>query len=149
MEELRTLSAKPELTYEQLTTSQLKEMQAGGIIIANHSHTHPMFDKCTAEELDREMGISTEILKDLGFSHEIFAYPNGNYSEQSERAIKKYGIKQAFLFDHKINSGEINPLRISRLVVNDSTPLWKFKLILSGWHSKILPLTKALGKLRR
>lgn len=149
LEELRTTSGKPPLKYKQLTTAQLREMQEEGIILANHSHTHPMFDQCTPEELEVEMSRSTTILKDLDFTPDVFAYPNGNYSPISEAILKKYGIKQAYLFDHKINKGEVNPLRISRLIVNDTTPLWKFKLILSGWHSKILPLTKALGKLRK
>jgi len=149
LEHLRESSDKPEMKYVQLTTSQLREMQDAGIIIANHSHTHPMFDKCTLEELEREMHRSTMILKELNFTPNVFAYPNGNYSPEVETVLKKYGINQSFLFDHKINTGEIDPLRISRLKINDNTPLWKLKLILSGWHSSILPVTRALGKFYR
>lgn len=149
LEELRKNSQKPPLKYPQLTSAQLKEMQEGGILIANHSHTHPMFDKCTSSELEEELSKSCSKLEELGFRPEIFAYPNGNFSAVAEKNLIKYGIKYSFLFDHKINRGEVDPLRISRLIVNDTTPLWKFKLILSGWHSKILPLTKALGKLRK
>ena len=150
LQDLRKSSDKPELLKEQLTTKQLREMQEAGIIIANHSHTHPMFDKCTDEELVAEMMHSTGILKELGFTENIFAYPNGNYSQKAEKVLKKYGIKKAFLFDHRTNRiDNINLLRTSRLVVNDTTPLWKFKLILSGWHTKILPVTKAFGKLRK
>lgn len=149
LSELRRTSNKTPLEYKQLTTAQLKEMQEAGIIIANHSHTHPMFDQCSRDELDKEMEHSIKILENLGFTSDIFAYPNGNFSPVAESILEKYGIKQAYLFDHKINKGEVNLLRISRLVVNDTTPLWKFKLILSGWHTKILPITKALGKLRK
>lgn len=142
-------SKKLPLRYPQLTTGELKEMKGSGITIANHSHTHPMFNQCTEEELEEELSKSITRLKSLNFTPEAFAYPNGNYSKVAEQKLKEHGIKLVFLFDHKINKGKINPLRISRLAVNDDTPLWKFKLILSGWHSKILPLTKALGKLRR
>ncbi|WP_373056148.1 polysaccharide deacetylase family protein [Zunongwangia sp. H14] len=145
---LRKNSDKPALKYPQLTTAHLKEMQDGGITIANHSHTHPMFDHCSPEELENEMERSTTILKELGFSPEVFAYPNGNFSFESEIILKKYGIKTAFLFDHKINSN-INPLRVSRLTVDDTTPFWKFKFIISGWHSRILPITKAVAKMRK
>lgn len=146
---LRKTSDKPLLKYKQLTSAQLKEMHEAGIIIANHSHTHPMFDKCTIEELEEEIKNSTKILKELGFQPKTFAYPNGNYSLDSENVLKKYGINKAYLFDHKINRVPIAPLRISRLVVNDSTPMWKFKLILSGWHTKLLPITKGLAKLKK
>ncbi|MBZ9729072.1 polysaccharide deacetylase family protein [Salegentibacter sp. JZCK2] len=150
LEELRGTSAKPILKYKQLTTSQLREMQDAGIIIANHSHTHPLFDQCTQEELETEMVQSLNVLKESGFTSDIFAYPNGNYSQKSEEVLKKFGVKKAFLFDHKINRKKnFNPLRISRLVVNDTTPMWKFKLILSGWHTKILPVTKMLAKLKK
>ncbi|WP_037321003.1 polysaccharide deacetylase family protein [Salegentibacter sp. Hel_I_6] len=148
LEELRNNSSKPLLKYKQLTTAQLKEMQGADIMIANHSHTHPMFDQCTQEELESEIKSSIEILKDLGFTPDVFAYPNGNYSPDAENVLKKYGADKAYLFDHKINKKEINHLRISRLVVNDTTPLWKFKLILSGWHTRILPFTRFAGKLK-
>lgn len=147
LQDLRKMSNKPVLEQTQLTTDQLREMQESGIVIANHSHTHPMFDQCTSEELHMEMSQSTAVLKELGFSPEIFAYPNGNFSVMAEERLKKHGIQYSFLFDHKINKSTIDPLRISRLIVNDTTPLWKLKFILSGWHSKILPITKRIGKL--
>ena len=56
------------------------------------------------------------------------------------------GIRQAFLFDHKLNTLLDKPYRISRLSVNDTTPLWKFMLILKGWHSRIVPFRKMLHK---
>jgi len=144
--ELRQSYKKPLLRYKQLTTSQLTEMQNEGIEIANHSHTHPMFNRCTAQELEYEIQESKRILCSLNSNPDIFAYPNGNYSDISEEILKKNGVKTAFLFDHKINKGIIHPMRISRLRINDTSPLWKLKFILSGWHSKLLPLIKATAK---
>ncbi len=146
---LRKSSLKPELKFQQLAISQLQEMQDAGIVIANHSHTHPMYDKCTKEELVKEIELSTFKLREFGFTPDIFAYPNGNYSLMAEEILKKHDITATFLFDHKINKGIINPLRISRLKINDNTPLWKLKLILSGWHSRILPITRTIGKFYR
>ena len=149
IKDLRSSSAKETMKYRQLTSSELKEMQKAGILIANHSHSHPMFDKCSDLELEEELSDSTERLREEGFNYDYFAYPNGNYSERAEKKLKEFGIKYSFLFDHQINKGKINPLRISRLKVNDNTPLWKLKFILSGWHSKVLPITKTLGKFRK
>lgn len=144
--ELRLNHKKHLLRYEQLSTSQLIEMQNEGIDIGNHSHTHPMFNRCTVQELEYEIQESKSILTSLKSNPDIFAYPNGNYSNISEEILKKNGIKLAFLFDHQINKGNFHPMRISRLRINDSTPLWKLKFILSGWHSKFLPLIKATAK---
>ena len=146
--ELRKKSDKPALKYEQLTTAQLKEMQDSGISIANHSHTHPMFNQCSKEELEKELTKSKEQLHTSNFTADVFAYPNGNYSELSELVLKMHSMKMAFLFDHKINNGKINPLRISCLAVNDMTPMWKLKFILSGLHTKLLPIIKKVSKLR-
>lgn len=149
IENLRKRANKPRLESPQLTSGQLREMQASRFTIANHSHTHPMFNKCSALEIESELTMSINRLTALGFSPEYFAYPNGNFSLAAERKLQEYEIKTAFLFDHKINNKKINPLRISRLIVNDTTPLWKFKLILSGLHSQILPFVKVIGKLKR
>lgn len=149
LNDLRKNSLKPELKFKQLTIFQLQEMQDAGIVIANHSHTHPMYDKCTELELEKEVELSTFKLKELGFTPDVFAYPNGNYSLLAEEISKKHGIVATFLFDHNINRGKVDPLRISRLKINDSTPLWKLKLILSGWHTRILPITRTLGKFYR
>ena len=143
---IREKSDKPFFTYTQLTSTQLNEIQMGGIDIANHSHTHPMFNQCTFEELENEMEESKNILNALNLYADIFAYPNGNYSEISEGILKKAGVKIAFLFDHKKNKGNINPLRISRLMVNDNTSILKLKFILSGWHGKFLPIIKVASK---
>ncbi len=145
LEELRNSSDKPTLKQQQLTVQQLKEMQEAGILIANHSFTHPMFDQCTEEELRSEL-IQTKAFFEKHHlkGYEYFAYPNGNYNELAEKVLKEEGVKYAFLFDHQVNKREINPLRISRLSVNDDTPLWKLRFILSGWHSKVLPLRKRI-----
>lgn len=147
IKKLRKNSLKLPFKENQLTTNELIEMSENDIAIANHSHSHPMFDKCTVEELNREINNSNSFLRNLNLDYNIFAYPNGNFSEWDEDLLNVKGIKLAFLFDHKINDKKIKPLRISRLMMSDSTPFWKFKLILSGFHSKILPFRKYINKL--
>lgn len=148
LKQLRELNSDKTFRQEQISLRQLREMQASGITLCNHSHTHPMFDQCTPEEIKKELNNSILTLHDDDMEAKVFAYPNGNYTDKAEELLKKYNIKLAFLFDHKINQG-INPLRISRLIVNDTTSLIKFKFILSGWHTKILPITKKLGNMIR
>ena len=148
LETLRRESRKPPLRTKQLTTVQLKEMQEAGITIANHSHSHPMFDQCPEAESRQELRSSKKYfeLNNLN-GYNYFAYPNGNFSAHIEEIIKDEGITFAFLFDHKINRHPINRLRISRLSINDDTPMWKLKFILSGWHSRVLTLRKGIHKL--
>ena len=148
LEELRQSTTKPPLEQQQLTTAQLIEMQAAGVTIANHSHTHPMFDQCTEEELRYEFRSARAFFKEKGLAgYSLFAYPNGNSSPLAERVAKEEGISHAFLFDHKTPAKEFNPYRISRLSVTDQTPVKKLNFILSGWHSRILPVRKKIFKL--
>ncbi len=123
-------------------------MQNNGVIIANHSFTHPMFDQCNENEIRSELQKTKAYFeKNQLNGYEVFAYPNGNYSEVSEKILMQEDIRFAFLFDHKINKSNPNLLRISRLSMNEYTPIWKFRLILSGWHSRLLPLSKTFHKI--
>jgi poly-beta-1,6-N-acetyl-D-glucosamine N-deacetylase len=147
-QKLRQTSDKPPLTTRQLTITELQEMQANGIIIANHSHTHPMFDQCTEQELVRELQSTREFFQVHQLKgYHIFAYPNGNHSDMAEKILRQQGIEFAFLFDHKISGRPINRFRISRLSVNDYTPVAKMRFILSGWHSRLLPIRKMIAGL--
>lgn len=147
---LRTQSTKPALSQPQLAVDELVEMREAGVRIGNHSHTHPMFDQCTNEELQEELRKSRTFFEDAGLDgYELFAYPNGNHNETSERILSEHGIRNAFLFDHSLPETPVNRYRISRLSVNDDTPMWKFRLILSGLHSKMLPVTKRVGLVAR
>jgi peptidoglycan/xylan/chitin deacetylase (PgdA/CDA1 family) len=147
LQQLREASDKPRLEQQQLTTAQLLEMQSAGVTIANHSHTHPMFDQCTEAELRAEFSNSKHFFEERGLKgYELFAYPNGNHSPFTEKIAKEEGIRQAFLFDHKLPAKQSNPFRRSRLSVTDNTSTNKLYFILSGWHSRVLPVSKKLYK---
>lgn len=134
LKELRLGSKKPLLNANQLTSGELKEMHDSGIRIANHSHTHPMFDKCNENELSFELKKSIKILKSHNLEPLYFAYPNGNWDNKSEKLLSEYNLKLGFLFDHKLTDLS-NPLRISRIRVDASSHLPEFKAKVSGIHS--------------
>ncbi|MDR5590573.1 polysaccharide deacetylase family protein [Christiangramia sp. SM2212] len=136
LSELRDKSEKPSLRVKQLKSEELQIMNKSNLQIANHSHTHPMFDKCSVAELEKEMDQSMSFLKDLNLYSDVFAYPNGNLDLTSEKVLQNQGIKLAFLFDHKL-ANLYNPLRISRIRVDASLPIHEFKAKVSGLHSII------------
>jgi len=124
------------LFTNQLTSSDLHYFCENGISIGNHSHTHPMFDKCDDDEIISEFENSNKCFNDWnidGFKY--FAYPNGNYSLMSENFLEKYSISLAFRFEHKINNKKINPLRIARISTNSYMGLNEFRAKVSGIHS--------------
>lgn len=130
---------------ENLKKSDLPMLQKAGIDIGNHSMTHPMLDRCSAAEIRDEIQISHQILEGtLGESPRAFAYPNGNYDPRSDDILRELGYEAGFLFDHR--TGQLraeNRFRISRVRVNSTTPLDRFRLIASGLHPM---LHHALGR---
>jgi peptidoglycan/xylan/chitin deacetylase (PgdA/CDA1 family) len=132
---LTFLSAVSDVDMRQLTYAELSELAANRISIANHSHTHPMFNYCTSTEINAEMEQSRSFFNVFQTGYfDVFAYPNGNFDKETEQALKKEGIRYAFLFDHKLNNLPVNPMRISRIRVNADHDLSEFKLRVSGLH---------------
>jgi|GEM_PF-2647205 peptidoglycan/xylan/chitin deacetylase (PgdA/CDA1 family) len=149
MKQLKELPNKNRLEYiknyknnfkRQLTVQELKKMEREKIFLANHTHTHPMINRCNVEEIESELLNSKAFFDsyDISGGYEIFAYPNGNYDAESENVLRENGINLAFLFDHKICKKEIHPYRISRLRVNSDLDISEIKVKVSGLHSVFL-----------
>jgi len=135
---------------KQLTSKDLRNFEEANIEIGNHSHTHPMFNKCETEEIISELDNSKRCFNNWEVGRfEYFAYPNGNHSLKAEKILKEYAVKLAFLFEHKVNEKEINPLRIARIAANSYMGLPELKAKVSGAHSaysNLLAKLKGTGK---
>ncbi len=130
---------------DQLTLEEVQELKENSVFIANHSHTHPMFDKVNEAELKDELMQVKTFFEEKGIGDfTVFAYPNGNSNERSEQLLIENRIRMAFLFDHKLNEKHINPLRISRIAVDSDNPLSEFKTKVSGLHPMIFKVKKKL-----
>lgn len=147
LDQMRLHKNGPSFRQRQLNIGELRELEQNGMSIANHTNTHPMLDKVTKEELMSELNESVKFLRDNGFKHfDALAYPNGNISEEAIQHLQTSGIRLGFMFDHLPCKKPGLPYRISRLSVNDHTPMWKFRLITSGIHSRYLAIRKRLKR---
>lgn len=129
-----------QLKQAQLTTAELYQLEQNGVRVANHSHTHPMFNRVTNEELLQEMKSTEDFFKNKNLSgYPYVAYPNGNLDSEAEKIMEASGIRLGFLFDHQWNHpNQIHPLRISRIRTNTYNALPEFKVKVSGLHSKLM-----------
>lgn len=142
-ERIEKLKVFGTLSKKQLTESDLKLLIENNIFIGNHSHTHPMFNRCEPDEIISELNnVKDFFAKSQMEGYEVFAYPNGNWDENSERILREKNIELAFLFDHKVNSKKINPFRISRIRANSDMGINELKSKVSGLHSAIQILKK-------
>jgi peptidoglycan/xylan/chitin deacetylase (PgdA/CDA1 family) len=139
LNELRNKQSHP-FTQKQLTSTELYTLEQNGVRVANHSHTHPMLNKVSSENLTIEMDKTKKFFKDKNLNgYPFMAYPNGNFDLRVEQIMENSGVKIGFLFDHQWNqSDRIHPLRISRIRTNTYDALPEFKVKVSGLHSKLM-----------
>lgn len=136
---LQNLKEYKSTVKQQLKIEEIHTLRDYGVFIANHSHTHPMFDMLEEQDIIKELEKSNDFFKNSEVGdYSVFAYPNGSYNETSEQLLEKFNIKMAFLFDHKINKKKIQPLRISRIRVDSTIPFPEFQTKVSGLHCLIL-----------
>lgn len=137
LEELRSSAQAPARRQTQLSVRDLNLLQENGVVIGNHSCSHPCMNQCSDEEIAREVALSHQCLEEwLGTKPQAFAYPNGNFDRRVVEKVRESGYETAFQFDHALNRpGEPeDPLLLSRVRVNSNASLARFRIILSGLH---------------
>lgn len=147
IEQLKQQSDLPRLHRQQLNWEQLAELQEAGWTIANHTHSHPLLNRCERAEIVTEVERCSDALTAAGANgSQYFAYPNGNSSPRTEEVLVKAGVQLAFLFDHQTTDlSTTHPLRISRLSMDSEASVFKTWLIASGLHSKYMKVRRAVG----
>ncbi len=135
------LDAMEDFESRQVALDELTEMSQSGVMIANHSHTHPMFSKCESDEIIEELQQVKANFEQWGIGrYDVFAYPNGSWDKVSEEVMKKQGIKYAFLFDHQLIK-DFHPMRISRIRLDTDDSMAELKAKVFGLHSWVLSKT--------
>lgn len=131
------------VTKQQMTVDNLRAVEDGGGVIGSHTVTHPILVNCTHEEVDTELANSFTTLCSKKGELKLFAYPNGDWNESIASKLSAFGCDLAFAFNHRLyDRDKDSPMAISRLSVDSTTPILKYKLILSGFHSWLLQLRR-------
>jgi peptidoglycan/xylan/chitin deacetylase (PgdA/CDA1 family) len=134
--ELRRSAGDRMVRTRQLQVSELLELERAGIEIGNHTDSHPCLDRCDEGKVVHEVVRAHERLTGmLGHPPRLFAFPNGNHDPRVPPVLSSLGYEAAFLFDHRIGRTPArDPYQVSRLRVNSTTSLDRFRGILSGMH---------------
>ncbi len=101
---------------------QLRELRDSGLVtIGNHSTSHPSFAKITPLQIAQELGQARErFISELGAAPELFAYPYGEFSNQAQNAVKKFGFTHAFGQHSGVYDRNANMLAIPRFAFNEN-----------------------------
>ena len=124
----------------QLRAAELEVLASEGIAVGNHSFGHACLDRCTDDELGKEVSLAHQMLAEtLDQQPVAFAYPDGAADARARTVLHGLGYKAAFLFDHRM----ADPTRgdrylVSRLRVNADASPDRVRIILSGLHPFLL-----------
>jgi peptidoglycan/xylan/chitin deacetylase (PgdA/CDA1 family) len=135
LDQLRN-TAGGRVARRQLTADEVRQLQAMGVAIGNHSHTHPLLDQCENPKIEREIQQAHDQLSQLlGAPPRTIAYPNGNVDERVVAAARRLGYELGLLFDHRLGPWPpADPLLVSRVRVNATDSVARFSSSVSGVH---------------
>lgn len=139
IEQLRLTAAGSAAPVSQLTAGDLRTLESAGIAIGNHTWSHPCLSRCAEEVRRREIQDAHRVLTSmLGHEPEVFAYPDGQHDAFAADVLREIGYRAAFLFDHRLSARRPRDrLAVSRLRVNSTTSLDRFRTISSGLHPTV------------
>jgi peptidoglycan/xylan/chitin deacetylase (PgdA/CDA1 family) len=120
----------------QLTRDELRELDSCGIEIGNHTFSHPCLNQCDATTVEAEVRAGHERLAEIiGRPPRLFAYPGGDRHPTVPSVLRSLDYQAGFLFDHRIGRfPPRDPLAISRVRVNSTTSMNRYRTIMSGLH---------------
>jgi peptidoglycan/xylan/chitin deacetylase (PgdA/CDA1 family) len=90
---LKTLGVRPERTPAVSGWAELRRLASDGVTIAGHSRTHALLDQIDDTALAHEvLGCRDDLVREMGSSPPIFAYPNGNFDTRMPSVLAAGGF---------------------------------------------------------
>lgn len=111
------------------SAGELREMQASGIIaLEPHTLSHPKLAKLSRADAEREMRESRRVLQEiLGTTPTLFAYPYGNFSDETVELVREVGFTGAVTVEEGTVGPATDPLRLPRNSIDRSTTFPQFR----------------------
>ena len=105
-----------------LSFAHARLMQAAGMTIGSHTHTHPILSRLDAPQQTCELSTSRRILEtELGAPVHVLAYPGGgqdDFSADTQAIARDCGYRAAFSYYGGVNrAGSAEPFNIKRIPV--------------------------------
>lgn len=105
-----------------LASTDLAGLEAAGVEIGAHTHTHRQLDLLRRREVTDEAVRSGSILADaLGHRIRSFAYPHGYWTNRVRRIIDEAGFDSSCAVAETFSSGREHQLALSRFMVSINT----------------------------
>ncbi|MCG5524349.1 polysaccharide deacetylase family protein [Ectothiorhodospira haloalkaliphila] len=110
-----------------MTTAQVQALDAAGMEIGGHTHSHPILARLPDEEARGEIAKGKETLESmLGHRLRLFAYPNGkpgaDYLPQHAAMVCECGFEAAVSTAWGVSTRETDPYQLARFTPWDDSP---------------------------
>lgn len=139
----RLCASHPSATEEAFALmaswEEIKEMQANGVEIGNHTVTHALLDELDPAELKQEIERASQRLEEeLGQAPRYFAHPRGRSTDDALPSLKSVGIEAAVTVVPGRNDAQTNIYALHRfdagyLKVPGGYDPSVFRCELAGW----------------
>lgn len=130
---------------DMLTLQQVRGLDAAGVEIGAHAHTHAQLDTLARTVLAAELAVPKRILEAaLGHPVTTFAYPHGYSSRMVRDLTRQAGYEGAFAVREAFSSPLDDPYRLARLTVRADTTRDAFEAWLRGERAPVAPFPERL-----
>lgn len=121
----------------------LRKLADEGVSMGAHTRTHPLMNRISLDEArEQAVGSLQDLEREMGTVLPVFAYPGGEFNDETVAMLNSAGFKMAFTTKRGINDiNHTHPLKISRINVGGTTPL-------SLLRAQLLPWTVHFNKLQ-
>lgn len=104
-----------------LSWDEIREMQRAGAWFGSHTNTHQILTTLATDGVRQELARSKDALEQaLGVECIHFAYPNGNWSAETEHVVAEAGFSKAVTTEPGAWIDTSDPLAIPRMNVSES-----------------------------
>jgi peptidoglycan/xylan/chitin deacetylase (PgdA/CDA1 family) len=114
--------------FRRMSETEIREMKTAGVDIQPHSQTHPRLGEVDSTRLREEIeGSKRAIEAILGKTADLFAYPYGSFSDESQRVLKECGFAAATTVGEGTVHSATNPFMLPRVSIDSSTSFAQFR----------------------
>ena len=113
----------------------MRSLQGDGVVLAPHTHTHPMLNRLPMHEIAQEVRTSCEVLgREIGEFSRTLAYPAGGVSADVVESMAQEGIELAFSTQRGTNDQQFHDaFELRRINVGARTTPGLLRLQLANW----------------
>jgi peptidoglycan/xylan/chitin deacetylase (PgdA/CDA1 family) len=132
---------------DMLRAVDLPDLEAAGVEIGAHSHTHRQLDLLSERAAAYELSRSHDLLAEtLGHPIRSFAYPHGYWRARVRQLVGAAGFDSACAVGNSLCSAHDHPLALSRLMIRADTDASVIAAWLDGSGARVLlPRHRALA----